>query len=588
LAQSPVSVCGSITIPSGVTLTIEPGVIVKLDAGVGITVANGGRLLAEGNETNRIQFTAAGASRWGGFVINGAVGSPETRITYADIEGNGTTGIESASGTVFLDNLNFLTTDHQYVSLDSSSFIVSHCHFPSCTTQFEPGHGTGGIKAGGHGIFRRNYFGGDIGYSDVVDFTGGQRPQPIVHFINNVIESGSDDGWDLDGTDAWVEGNIFLHQHRNGNTPDSSASVSGGNDSGQTSEITIVGNLFFDDDNAATAKQGNFFAVVNNTIVHMTNQGGIDGDTGALVVQDTTPSATTYARGMYVEGNIVYDVKQLVRNYNAAQTVVTWVNNLIPMAWTGPGTSNEVVADPLLQHIPTVTEARFTNWASAQIVRQWFSLQTNSPAIGTGPDGRDKGGVIPIGVVLSGVPTGATTNTDATLIVGGFHRTGFDMPTANGWPQGMGYTHYKYRLDGGAWSAETPIATPITLTNLADGDHYVEVSGKRDSGLYQDDPLFGEDAVVTRSATWTVQSAAAPLQIGDVAPQQDGSVSLTFNAEAGKSYSLLERDGFDAQHPWSKVASTPTETTSGPVTLSDPNSAAGNVRFYEIVTPAVP
>jgi hypothetical protein len=587
LAQSPVSVCGSITIPSGVTLTIEPGVVVKLDAGVGITVANGGRLLAEGNETNRIQFTASGASRWGGFVIDGAVGSPETRITYADIEGNGTTAIESASGTVFLDNLNFLSTDHQYVSLDSSSFIVSHCHFPAGTTQFEPGHGNAGIKAGGHGIFRRNYFGGALGYSDIVDFTGNQRPAPIVHFINNVIETGQDDGWDLDGTDAWVEGNIFLHQHRNGNTPDSSSSISGGDFGGDVSEVTIVGNLFFDDDNAATAKQGNFFALINNTIVHMTNQGGIDGDTSAVCVQDTTPSPTTWARGMYLEGNIIHDVKQLVRNYNSAQTTVTWVDNLIPMAWTGPGTSNEVVADPLLQHIPTVAEATFGNWQAAQIVRQWFSLQTNSPAIGTGPDGRDKGGVIPIGVVLSNVPVGTTTNTDATLTVGGFHRTGFGMPTT-GWPQGMGYTHYKYRLDGGAWSAETPIATPITLTNLADGDHYVEVTGKRDSGLYQDDPLFGEDAVVTRSATWTVQSAAAPLQIGNVAPQQDGSVSLTFNAEAGKSYSLLERDGFDPQHPWAKVASTPVETASGPVTLSDPNSTAGNVRFYEIVTPAVP
>ena len=38
----------------------------------------------------------------------------------------------------------------------------------------------------------------------------------------------------------------------------------------RTSEITIIGNLFFDCDNAATAKQGNFFTLINNTIVHMT------------------------------------------------------------------------------------------------------------------------------------------------------------------------------------------------------------------------------------------------------------------------------------------------------------------------------
>jgi hypothetical protein len=408
-----------------------------------------------------------------------------------------------------------------------------------------------------------------------------------VHFINNVIETGQDDGWDLDGTDAWVEGNIFLHQHRNGNTPDSSSSISGGDFGGDVSEITIVGNLFFDCDNAATAKQGNFFALVNNTIVHMTNQGGIDGDTGAVCVEDTTPSPTTWARGMYLEGNIVSDVKQLVRNYDATQTTVTWNNNLLPMAWTGPGESN-TVTDPMLQHVPAVAEATFGSWEAAQVVRQWFALQPGSPAIGTGPDGRDKGGVIPIGVVILDAPTGTTTNRDATLRVGGFHRTGFAMPTT-GWPQGMGYTHYKWRLDGGAWSAETTIDTPITVTNLPDGDHFVEVTGKRDSGLYQDDPLFGEDAVVTKSATWTVQtSAPPPLQIGNVAPQADGSVSMTFTAEAGKSYSLLERDALDPTHPWTKVVSTPVETTSGPLTLSDPNANTSSIRFYEIVSPAIP
>jgi hypothetical protein len=578
-----VVICGSITIPADVTLTISPGVTVQLEPGVDITVANGGRIIAEGNETNRIHFTKATAA-WGGIVVLGAVDSPETRITYTDIDGNGSTAIHSSGGTLYLDHINFGETSHQYVSLDDSSFIVSNCHFPKPTATFEPAHGTGGIKSGGHGIFRRNYFGGTSGYSDVVDFTGGNRPQPIVHFINNVIAQGDDDGWDLDGTDAWVEGNILMHLHRNGGTPDSSSAVSGGNNAGLTSEVTVVGNLFFDCDNAATAKQGNFFALVNNTIVHMTNQGGIDGDTGAIVVEDTTPSPTTFARGMYVEGNIVYDVKQLVRNYDSAQTTVTWVNNLVPMAWAGPGESN-TITNPLLEHIPTVAEATFGNWEAAQIVRQWFSLRPNSPALATGPAGLDKGGAIPIGAPIYGEPTGTTSNRDATIHVG-FNRTGFGMQST-GWPEGMGYTHYKWRLDDGAWSTETPVATPIQLTNLADGPHHVEVTGKRDSGLYQDDPLFGEDAILTRSSIWTVQSRPAELQIASITPSQNGSVSVTFVAEAGKSYSLLERDALDASHPWTKIQSTAVETTTANVTLTDA-TAAGVIRFYEIVTPALP
>src|SRR6185503_18988259 len=132
----------------------------------------------------------------------------------------------------------------------------------------------------------------------------------------NVFSGSQDDGVDLDGTDGWVEGNIFLHVHRNGDTPDSSAAVSGGNSSGQTSEVTIVGNIFFDCDNAATAKQGNFFTLVNNTMVHITKTGGIDGASGAVTVRDTTPSLTTFARGLYLEANIIWEIEQLVRNYD--------------------------------------------------------------------------------------------------------------------------------------------------------------------------------------------------------------------------------------------------------------------------------
>ena len=42
------------------------------------------------------------------------------------------------------------------------------------------------------------------------------------------------------------------------------------------------------------------------------------------------------------------------------------------------------------------------------------------------------------------------------------------------------------------------------LSNLTLGAHRVDVSGKRDSGLYQDDPLFAPDAGFTQSRTWLV------------------------------------------------------------------------------------
>jgi hypothetical protein len=574
--DGPISICGNITIGAGATMTIDPGTTVQFAQGAGLTVADGGRLIAEGTGTNRIRFTAApNSAAWGGFTVNGSVGSPETRISYADFEGNSAAAIHSAGGTVFLDHLNFLSIDHQYVSLDSSSFVVSNCHFPASTKKVEVAHGTGGIKSGGHGVFTRDFFGGTIGYSDAVDFTGGNRPGPIIHFINNVFAGSQDDGIDVDGTDAWIEGNIFLHVHRNGDTPDTSSGVSGGNNSGNTSEVTIIGNLFFDCDNAITAKQGNFFALLNNTIVHMTKTGGIDGASGAVVVRDTTPSPTTFARGLYLENNIIADVPEIVRNYDSAQTTVTLNNNILPMAWTGPGSSNRV-ADPMFKHVPDVTETFFANWQDAQKLRDGLSLLPGSPAIGNGWEGHDQGGVIPLGVLISAAPQGvvaSNTQSSATIRVG-YNRTGQGIPSS-GWPDGVGYTHYKWRLDAGPWSPETMINAPITLPALASGPHFVEVIGKRDSSWYQDDPIFGDDGVVTRSATWQVGSE---LRVKDI-EQTSSGFKLSFDAMAGVNYSVQYKDFIEVDS-WATLTNLPPVAVDTEQSVTD--QATARQRFYRV------
>lgn len=525
-AGGPYLVTGTITVPAGKTLTIEAGASVYLSSGVSLVVANGGRIMAEGTETQEIRISSPPGSgtSWGSITINGAVGSPETRMTHVSLEGNGGTCINVPGGTMYLDHATFVTTTHRYLSLDGSSFLVSHCHFPTATASFEMVKGTGGIKSGGRGIVRDSFFGRAQGHSDALDFADGHRDlnQPILQVYNNVFVGSGDDLMDIDGTDAWIEGNIFLHCHRNG-SPDSSAAVSGGSGGGHTSEVTILGNLIFDCDNAATAKQGNFYTLINNTIVHTTKKGGEDSASGVVCVRDTTPSVSTFAKGFYLEGNIIVDTEKLVRSYDAGQTTVTWNNNILPMAWAGPGSGN-IVVNPLLKHIPEVSEAQFDNWEEAQVVRDWFSLQSRSPARGAGPNGTDMGGVIPLGVSISGEPMGTTCRTDAMLIVD-TNRTGSGIPTA-GFPLGSGFTHYRWRLDANAWSAETPIAAPIKLTGLAKGPHHVEVIGKNDAGLYQNDPSLGTDAVVTASLPWTVDPAYSRLQISEVLARNVSAVPI--------------------------------------------------------------
>lgn len=544
-AGGPYNVTSTLTVPTNVTLTIQPGTTLYLGAGVNIVINNGGRLLAEGTSNAPIRFTVPPGSgvSWGGMTVNGAGASPETRIAYAWFEANGNTAIEAAGGTLSLDHTSFLTTTHQYVSLDGASFLISGCYFPTTSAPFELLHGTGGIKAGGRGIVRECFFGSTTGYNDIMDFTGGNRDlgQPIIQYLSNVFVGASDDMLDLDGTDAWIEGNIFLHSHRNG-SPDSSSAISGGNyDFGtsggvRTSEITIIGNLFFDCDNAATAKEGNFFTFFNNTIVHTTKTGGEDFASGVVNVRDTTPSLTAIGLGFYLEGNVIWDAEQLVRNYDSTQTTVTFNNNIIPMPWSGPG-SNNVIVSPLLSHIPQVSETYFTNWESAQVMRTWFALLPGSPALGTGPNGSNKGGVIPIGLSLNG-PNGTNSQTTATLTVG-IVRSGYGIPIA-GFPNGSGYVDYKYRLDGGSWSAETPTRTPISLTGLAKGPHQVDVIGKRDSGWYQDDPAFGAEAVVTSSPTWVVDTSYVPPNIPTVRLNEILAQNSTTLTNGGVTPDLIE------------------------------------------------
>ncbi len=523
-ANGPYQVTAALTVPAGVTLTIQPGTSVLVAAGVTLTVS--GRILAEGTETKPIYFgPVPGAANWGRIAITNT--TVESRIAHAYITGNGSSAIRLSNAIAVLDHLNFGNPAVKYLDLDGSSFVVSNCVFPSPSVGLEPVHGTGGIMAGGRGIIRDCFFGRTIDYNDTVDFTGGNRPGPILQVLNCVFTGSDDDLLDLDGTDTWVEGNIFMHCHRHG-SPDSSSAVSGGSDSGQTSEITIVGNLFYDVDQAMTGKQGNFYTMLNNTVV---DQNGRGSDDAVNAVVNLADEGITEALGAYLEGNIIHSAEGLMRNYNPALSTVTWVNNILPMPWTGPGSGN-VVSGALLNDpfdIPTPNE---TNWRQlVPVLRQKFSLQGQSPGRGAGPNGTDLGGVRPLGVSIGGAPQGTTNQPNATLTIGTL-MTGNGIPaTATAFPNGSGWTHYKWRLDGAAWSAETAINVPITLADLSNGAHTVDVVGRNDAGFYQDHSDFGSSGRIS-SATWTVDRAYVPppgtlgARISEVLAQNTSTINF--------------------------------------------------------------
>ena len=140
-------------------------------------------------------------------------------------------------------------------------------------------------------------------------------------------------------------------------------------------------------------------------------------------------------------------------------------------------------------------------------------------------------------------------------------------------------------MGGIAIATETSINTPISLHNLSEGPHQIEVNGKRDSGLYQDDLLLGEEAILSRSKTWTVSSSSPllienPIRVGN-------TLAFTFTAQAGQTYSVLYRDALDAAHPWTRLSDIPAQPATGPFPFTDTTATPGS-RFYQVVTPAQP
>ncbi len=501
-ANGPYRITGDLTIPAGSALTIEPGTNVMINAGSRITVAAAGALVAEGTEMQPIRFMSApGGAPWNGIVVNGSPTSPPTRISNAHISGNSAEAIDVHDGEIFLSAVTFGNPAAPYLELENASFIVADCVFPPATTAFEMVQ-VSGVRSGGNAVFRGCFFGKTIGAFDTIDVANLQRPGAILYVVDNVFAGADDDILDLDNTDAWIEGNIFLNARRNG-TSDTSSAVSGG---GGGSHITIVGNIVSRCDQLASATDGNFFALLNNTVFD-----SAPASADAAIVNFLDPG-TTAGAGMYLEGNLFHSPVPVVRTLPTASTL-TLNGNLLSGAWTGAGSGNIVegalLAGPL--DIPTPDAGNFERVALD--IRARLTPTPQSPAHGTGLNGTDKGAPPRAGVSLRGMPAGTTNVTGATVTVGTLLQ-GFGIPaTPNAFPEGSGWTHYSWRLNGGPWTASVPIAQPIVLSGLADGAYFLEVTGRTDGGLWQNDSALGGDA---SHAAWTVDGGYVPPAVEPV------------------------------------------------------------------------
>jgi len=462
--EGPYVITGEFTVPFGVELSITPGTTVFFEPDASIIIK--GRLIAEGSEYELIHFTRTPGTNgtWDGIHFINTI--RDNRITYATVEygrsNNGMIGIKNSN--LLLDHVTLDNTDLRRISTINSAMIVSNCVFTDIfgpdeppTTDNRSEHIWGsGIPENGYFIIENNIFGTTKGHNDAIDFDGPSRPNPIPQILDNVFMGGGDDALDLE-TDVHIEGNVFMHYHRDSynNATGESSPISAG--SGK--EYVVVRNTFFDTDHVTNIKQDAFVTFVNNTVV----------DVNKAVFYFDRPGQGQAGRGIYVDSSIFWNTG-LIFDEVIDTTDITVNNSIIPEQWHYLGTNN-IDADPVFVD-PNAD----------------FHLQALSPAISTGPCGLDMGAYVPGGAAICGEPDELTYHTDATLFV-----------------SGPGITNYMYRLNNDPWSQEISVDVPIELTSLQNGQSYtVDVIGKNSAGIWQ------SQENPSTSLTWTIDTSYQP------------------------------------------------------------------------------
>ncbi len=502
-AGGPYHVTANLTVPATGTLVIEPGVTVFFDAGVGLTV--NGTLDAQGTDTQRIRFTRTptAASAWDKILISSTQG--DSKIAYADQDwaGSGAENIQVLSARLDMDHMTWMHTTTHIVDFVDSSFRLTNSVIPT-VVNVEPAH-FHGMPASGYALVQGNTFGTTTGHNDIFDFTGGKRPGPIFEVLDNLFlgagtnNVSADDILDVDGTDAHIEGNVFMNIAPSG-MADTNSAISGGSDSsfGSTtvSNIVSVRNFFYNVDYGIMMKEGNSVTSINDTFVHVL--------TGVFNF-DEPGFAAGKGVGGFADGDIFYDVPMvngvptLVKNAGTGSFVVN--RSMTPGTAPYPGVGNSNL-DPHLLNTTNVTNPRLD-----------FTLRPGpGPAVGSGPNGRDMGAAVPAGATIAGEPTATTFSTTATLTIGG-----------------PDIYAYEYSVNGGSWSA--PVATvnpgtlnasipPIVLTGLSDGAYTVEVVEENSAGFWQ---AYTE---ATHSKTWIVNTSLAPhVRINEILASNSTAVN---------------------------------------------------------------
>lgn len=459
---NPWNVTADLVIPDGVTLTITPGCILQFVENTGLIVETGGRLNAVGSEQDPILLTRHSENEgdWNGIEILESI--EDNLLYHVDMKhGDGRSNwIRVQHSKLTIHKMTWEETNKTVLELDHPSIIIRNSEFPN-VGNVETIHGEH-LEDEEYLILENNVFGSTLGYNDVIDFSDCKRPGPILEAYDNLFLGGSDDGLDLDGCDAHIEGNTFQNFNKGNSETGTSNAIATGERFEKDSEIVVVRNLFMNCDHAVLLKENCSMIAENNTFV---NCGEAAVNFSEWPGRDVVPG-----EGAIFLGCIFWNNPQSFQNtvsqpdYHTPEIVVTQC--LIPLPEHGLGENNWYF-DP--QFVDPDSD---------------FHVLPTSPAVGLGPNGLDMGAYVKSGATISGEPDSLTQDTVATLSIGG-----------------PGITHYQFSINNpaGPWMGERALADEpvVHLSELVPGETYrIYVRGKNSAGRWQ--------AVPSISKSWTI------------------------------------------------------------------------------------
>ncbi|HEY6228835.1 MAG TPA: lamin tail domain-containing protein, partial [Verrucomicrobiae bacterium] len=141
---------------------------------------------------------------------------------------------------------------------------------------------------------------------------------------------------------------------------------------------------------------------------------------------------------------------------------------------------NLLVDETLGNWVPDSVRTQMKAWMDRRRTYVLSQLPANTPPLNAAH------------ALVSAAPRSPTPNTSASFTI-----------------SGANITSYKFSLNGGAFSAETPIATPINLNGLANGVQTLAVVGKRSDGVWQ------ADANAT-TVVWTVNTSWPTVRLNEI------------------------------------------------------------------------